>query len=158
MDNKFEGSEGKFTPEVQAEIQRRISDAQGKAKLIIVRNDLLTAFNLLNLTDSVQKNKAEALELLIQQKLLGDNLGSKLDSNAIIASQEALISVSQRVQYCIDHPAEYPGAGNIRYAMNMLFEMVHEKTGKPINPGKPIDSGFGRRSQQIMPRWREKFS
>ncbi len=158
MDNKFEGPEGEFPPKVQAEIQRRISDAQRDAKLIIANNGLLMAFSIRDLTDSVQKNKAEALELLIQRQLLVDSLGNKLSSDAGTAVLGALSFVRQRVEYCVSHPAEYPGAGNIRFAMDKLFEMVHEKTGKPIDPQRPIDSRVGRRSEKILPRWREMFT
>jgi hypothetical protein len=153
MTDEAVDSDVKPNPIEQAEVQKRINDAARRARSIIQANELLQAFGIMDLNDPAQKRRALLVEVFVEEQLLADDLaGRKLNSE-----QAFQVVVSQN-EYYLAHPGEYPGAGNIRFAVQTLFEMVHEKTGRSINPEIPIDTRASKPSERIMPQWRARFS
>ncbi|HUD09856.1 MAG TPA: hypothetical protein VMR77_03605 [Patescibacteria group bacterium] len=159
MTDEAVDSRSENNPKEQADAQQRINEAMQKARLIINLNNLFMAFNLNDLNDPAQKRKAVLLEAFITEQLLVDELGGKkLSKDLITPSETALQLVVQQNQFYLANPEGYPGAGNIRFAVHTLFDMVHEKTGKSINPEIPIDKPSTNPDKRIMLEWRQRFS
>jgi hypothetical protein len=145
MNDEAVESGSKPDPNEQIEIQRRINDAAIKARLIILINGLREAFNIVNLTDPDQQRRAALLEqFTTEYVLVNDDAGG-------ITLQKAMQLVAKQHE----HYLAYPGAENIRFALQKFFEMAHEKTGRPIDPKIPVDSRTDPLDKQVMPRWRE---
>ncbi|MGA2967622.1 MAG: hypothetical protein ABSD69_00405 [Candidatus Levyibacteriota bacterium] len=151
-------SGSKPNPKEQAEIQQRINDLGKRARSIIQANDLLKAFGIMDLTDLAQKRRALLVEIFIAEQLAVDALGRRLSRRSTIVSEQVLESVVVQNRHYLAHPEDYPGAGNIKFAVQTLFEMVHERTGKSIDPEIPIDKRADPPAERIIPKWKERFS